>query len=87
MVTLTPDGKAWEASSERAENDQSARIYNGLALGTPEHWEQHHYILTMTMMDRFETADKPNTMATTIYPNMRSGAYVPDDTIYGTTDI
>ena len=58
-----------------------------MALDTPEHWEQNHYILTMTVLDTFEAADKPNKMATTIYRNMRSGAYMPDDAIYGTVYI
>ena len=87
MATLTPDGKSWEVSSGQAADEQSSRVYNGLALDTPEHWEQNHYILTMTMLDRFETNDKPNKMATIIYRNMRSGAYMPDDAIYGTVYI
>ena len=38
----------------------------------------------MTMLDRFEATDRPNNMATLIYRNMRSGAYMPDGTTYGT---
>ena len=41
----------------------------------------------MAMLDRFEANDKPNNMATIIYRNMRSGAYMPDDAIYGTVYI
>ena len=41
----------------------------------------------MTMLDRFEANGKPNNMATIIYRNMRSGAYMPDDAIYGTVYI
>ena len=58
-----------------------------MALDTPQHWDRNHYILTMTMLDTFEAADKPNRMATIIYRNMRSGAYMPDDTICGTVYI
>ena len=87
MVTLTPDGRAWEVSSEQADNEQSSRVDNGLALDTPDHWEQNKYILAMTMLDRFEANDKPNNMATIIYRNMRSGAYMPEDAIYGTVYI
>ena len=86
-VTVTTDGISWEVSWEQADNDQSSRVYNGLALDTPEHWEQIHYVLTMTMLDRFEPTDRPNNMATLIYRNMRSGAYMPDDAIYGTVYI
>ena len=82
MITLTPDGRAWEVSSGRDDNEKSARVYSGMGLDTPEHWEQNHYILTMTTLNRFENTDKPNNMATIIYRNMRSGAYMPDDAIY-----
>ena len=58
MATLTPDGKSWEVSSEQANDEQSSRVHSRLALGTPEHWEQNHYILTVTLLDRFETTDK-----------------------------
>ena len=106
MVKITPDGRAWEVSSEQADDEKSTRVYNGMALDTPEHWERNHYILTMTMLDTFEAADplrgdspaegyarrnprgdKPNKMETTINRNLRSGAYMPDDTIYGTVYI
>ena len=106
LVKFTPDGRAWEASSEQADDEKSTRVYSGMALDTPQYWERNHYILTMTMLDTFEAADplrgdspaegyarrnprgdKPNKMATTIYRNMRSGAYMPDDTIYGTVYI
>jgi hypothetical protein len=46
--------------------------------------EANRYTLTMTMLGKFEATDKPNNMATLIYRNMRSGAYMPDDAIYGT---
>ena len=82
MVKLTPDGRAWSKLTTRG-----ARVYNGMALGTPEHWERNHYTLTMTMLDTFEAADKPNKMATNVNRNMRSGAYMPDVTIYGTVYI
>ena len=87
MVKLTPDGRAWEVSSEQADDERSTRVYSGMALDTPQHWDRNHYILTMTMLDTFEAADKPNRMATIIYRNMRSGAYMPDDTICGTVYI
>ena len=60
-MNITPDGRAWAISLEQADDEKSARIYSGMALDTPEHWEQNHYILTMTMLDTFEAADKLNT--------------------------
>ena len=87
MVTITPDGRAWEVSSEQADDERRTRVHNGLALDTPQRKDQNHYILTMTMLDTFETADKPNKMATINYRNMRSGAYMPEDTICGTVYI
>ena len=41
----------------------------------------------MTMLGRFEATDKPNNMVTIIYRSMMSGAYMPDDAIYGTVYI
>ena len=38
-------------------------------------------------MGRFDATDKPNKMATLIYRNMRSGAYMPDNAIYETVCI
>ena len=70
-VKSTPDGRAWEASSEQADDEKSTRVYNGMALDTPEHWGQNHYRLNMTMLGAFETADKPHNMARSIYRNMR----------------
>ena len=87
MVKLTREGRPWEVSSEQADDERITRVYSGMALATPQHWDQNHYILTMTMLDMFGAADKPNRMATIIYRNMRSGAYMPDDTICGTVYI
>ena len=67
MVTLTPDGISWDVSSEKADNKRSSQVYNGLALDTPEQWEQIHYILTVKMLDRFEATERPHNMATIIY--------------------
>ena len=87
MDKFPPEGRAWEVSSEQADDERITRVYGGMALDTPQHWDQNNYTLTMTMLDTFEAADKPNRMATIIYCNMRSGAYMPDDTICGTVYI
>ena len=87
MITLTPDGRAWEVASEQADDENGARVYSGMALDAPEQWDRNHYILTMTMLDTSKATDKPHNMATTIYRNMKSGAYMPDGTIYGTVYI
>ena len=57
MVKLTPEGRAWKVSSEQADDERSMRVYSGMALVTPQHWERNHCILTMTTLDTFEVAD------------------------------
>ena len=81
MVKLTPDGRAWEASSEQADDERITRVYSGTALGSQTLHTDHD------MLDTLAAADKPNRMATIIYRNMRSGAYMPEDTICGTVYI
>ena len=39
LVKLTPDGRAWEVSSEQPDNKQGSQVYNGLAIDTPDNWE------------------------------------------------
>ena len=80
MVTLAPDGRAWEVSSEQADNEQSSRVYSGMALDTPEHWEQNHYILTMTMLDRFEAKGRARTCPTTQYTERHIYIYISNET-------
>jgi hypothetical protein len=60
-------------SSVQYDEERNERIHKGAAWHTPEHWEQNHHRLTMTMLDTLELdEDEPNVLATTIYRHMKS---------------
>ena len=84
-VTITPDNRATEVSTEQADEEKGARVYRVAALRAPEHWEHNKYRLTMTMLNSFDCdEDEMNALATTIYRRTRSRNYAPNDIIYGT---
>ena len=84
VIKISVLGDVSEIDDEQQREETRARTQSVYCLPFPEYWEhKRKFRLAIAMLDRFETGDAINVMATVLFNRLRTRTPVTDTLIYG----